>query len=306
MTQAPSPPPKQKSRLRKTISLFIKIAVTALCFWYISVKIDFGEALKALLNANWLLLTLALLFFVLSKVFSALRLNIYFRNIGVRLTTIANLRLYWLGMFYNLFLPGAISGDAYKVVLLNRRFSASYKKASAAVLLDRFSGLIALGLILAVYGTIVLKEPFWDILLVAGALLSLGGFYVATRFLFRDFLPGFLSTFLWGLGVQLSQVVCIYLIMAGLNIPPSQSEWIFIFLAAAVVTILPLSLGGGLGTREIVFAEGARFFSLDLQTGIAISLLFYLVTVIGSLPGLIYVFTGPLAEKNNATDGVRA
>jgi hypothetical protein len=52
-------------------------------------------------------------------------------------------------MFYNLFLPGAISGDAYKVVLLTRKYDVSYKKITAAVLLDRFSGLLALGLILS-------------------------------------------------------------------------------------------------------------------------------------------------------------
>ena len=65
-------------------------------------------------------------------------------------------------------------------------------------------------------------------------------------------------------------------------------------LVAAVISILPISLGGGLGTRELVFAEAAQYFQLDPQTGVIISLLFYLLTVAGSLPGLYFIFRDPL------------
>ena len=100
-----------------------------------------------------------------------------------------------------------------------------------------------------------------------------------------------------GGAVQLSQVVCLYFILLSLHIPWDQHEWIFIFLASAVVSVLPISLGGGLGTREVVFAEGARYFHLDPQLGVTISLLFYLQTVIGSLWGLYYSFHDPLKGK---------
>jgi hypothetical protein len=199
-------------------------------------------------------------------------------------------------MFYNLFLPGAISGDAYKVVLLNRRYKTSYKKTSAAVLLDRFSGVLALGVILCVYGTIVLNNYKYDVLLIAAAVLAFTGFYFVIRFLFKDFLQSFLPTFFWALAVQFSQVICIYFIMLSLHLSFLQNEWIFIFLLAAVVSVLPISLGGGLGTREFVFVEGARFFHLDPQTGIIISLLFYLLTVMGSVWGLYYNFHDPLKD----------
>ena len=89
------------------------------------------------------------------------------------------------------------------------------------------------------------------------------------------------------------QVICIYFILLSLHVP-LQAEWIFIFLVAAVISILPISLGGGLGTRELVFAEAAQYFQLDPQTGVIISLLFYLLTVAGSLPGLYFIFRDPL------------
>src|SRR5688572_3775918 len=136
----------------KVIKLLVKLAVTVACLWYISGKIDFEKAGTALNNANWNLLLLALLAFILSKFISAIRLNIYFKNIGIHLSQWTNMKLYWLGMFYNLFLPGSISGDAYKVILLTRKYNVPYRKTTAAVLLDRFSGLAGLGLVLAIYG----------------------------------------------------------------------------------------------------------------------------------------------------------
>lgn len=294
--KTPPPPQKKETPLARFLKLLLKIAITALCFWYITTKIDFGKALAALGKANWALLFVALLFFIISKLLSAIRLNINFRNIGLILPESTNMRLYWLGMFYNLFLPGAISGDAYKVVLLNRRYGTSYKKASSAVLLDRFSGVLALGVILSAYGIAVLHNPLYDVILIAGSVLAIAGFYFIIRFLMKDFLPGFFPTFLWGLAVQLSQVICVYFILSSVHLPWQQHEWIFIFLASAVISVLPISLGGGLGTREVVFAEGARFFHLDPQMGVVVSLLFYLITVAGSLWGLYYNFHDPLRE----------
>ncbi len=292
-------PEKKESSVSKIVKLLIKIVVTILCFWYISTKIDFTKAWEALLKANWWFLLLAVLSFTFSKLLAAFRLNINFRNIHINLSEWKNIKLYWLGMFYNLFLPGSISGDAYKVIILTKKFKTPYKKTTAAVLLDRFSGLLALGIILSVYGVIVLDKNLWDGLLIAGSLMAIAGMYIAVRFLFKDFLPGFWSTFLWGMGVQIFQVICLYCVLTSLHIPLIQSQWIFIFLVASVVSVLPISLGGGLGTREFVFVEGAGFFKLDPHLGIVISLLFYLSNLLSSVWGAYFVFHDPLKEVNS-------
>src|SRR5688500_13437223 len=99
---------KKESALSKCLKLTLKIAITALCFWYISTKIDFSRALESLMAANWWYLLLAVLSFMFSKLLAAFRLNINFRNIKIHLPEWKNIKLYWLGMFYNLFLPGSI------------------------------------------------------------------------------------------------------------------------------------------------------------------------------------------------------
>ena len=295
-----SPPPK--SSLKKFVELSLKLVITIACFWYISTKINFSDAWTALLKAKWWLLFIAVLFYFISKIISGFRLNINFRNINLYLSEWDNMKLYWLGMFYNLFLPGAISGDAYKVIILNKTFKAPIKKTSIAVLLDRVSGLLGLGVLLSVYGLIVLDNYLFYILLVTGCLISILIFYLIIRSFFKDFLPGFLSTFLLGLLVQTLQVICIYFIMWSLGISFHNSEWIFIFLISSAISVLPISLGGGLGTRELVFAEGARFFNIKPELGIIISLLFYLNNLLSSAGGAYFIFHSPLKKNNSVLE----
>lgn len=291
--------PVKESKSLKWLKLLMKIAVTIACLWYVSGKIDFAKAGIALRNANWFYLFLALLAFVISKLVAAIRLNIYFRNININLPAWQNIRLYWLGMFYNLFLPGSISGDAYKVILLKRKINAPYKRTTSAVLLDRFSGLLGNGLILAIYSIFVIKNSTYIIGIVGAVLLAIVVFYFMVNRWLKDFISSFFPTLLLGILVQASQVVCAYLIMAALGIPAQTSQYVFIFLVSSVVAVLPLTIGG-LGAREVVFLEGSKYFGLGQEPSVIISLLFYLMTLITSSIGSYYVFKDPLGEKNKA------
>jgi uncharacterized membrane protein YbhN (UPF0104 family) len=288
------PAPQGKN---KRWQLWVKLTVTAVCLWYVSGKIDFSRAGEALATAKWIFLAPAFLLFIFSKWIAAIRLNIYFSNIGIQLPQSQHTRLYWLGMFYNLFLPGSISGDAYKVILLTKKYGVPYRKTTAAVLLDRLSGLLGLGLLLAGYGFIVLTEAWFATGLAAAAIIAVIVLYVVTIKFFPDFKSSFWSTLLLGIAVQAVQVGCIYCIMAGLGIPASQSLYLFVFLVSSVVAVLPLTIGG-LGIRELVFLEASARSGLVQESAVLISLLFYLVTLLASLWGMVYVFRDPLKVKD--------
>ena len=111
--------PKQLTNY-KFLKLFLKVAVSAACLWYVFTKIDFSEVISAVKKANGWWLIAGFIIYTISKFLGAKRLNIYFKNIDIHLPEWQNIKLYWLGMFYNLFLPGAITGDAYKVLLLSK------------------------------------------------------------------------------------------------------------------------------------------------------------------------------------------
>lgn len=280
-------------KVKKWLKRLIKIVITALCIWYISHKIDGKKMSEVLVLANPFWIVAAIGAFMFSKMLSSIRLNVYFRNIGIYLSEWKNIRLYWLGMFYNLFLPGSISGDAYKVVRLTKDYNVAYKKTTAAVLLDRFSGLLALGILLGIFWTIAFKGGYYSSWLMAGILLGIPVFYFLVKICFPYFLPGFFPTFGWGLAVQLFQVVCMYCILQALHIPTHTGNYMLIFLISSVVAVLPFTIGG-LGAREVVFLWGAHIFGLDHTVSVMASLLFYGATVASSLPGLPFIFIDPL------------
>jgi uncharacterized membrane protein YbhN (UPF0104 family) len=280
-------------KVKKWLKLLIKIVITALCIWYISNKIDLKKLSEVLVLANPLWIIASIGAFMFSKMLSSIRLNVYFRNIDIHLPEWKNIQLYWLGMFYNLFLPGSISGDAYKVVRLTKDYNVAYKKTTAAVLLDRFSGLLALGLLLGVFWIFAFKGGYYSVWLMTGILLGIPVFYFLIKIFFPYFLPGFFPTFSWGLAVQIFQVVCMFCILQALHIQTHTENYMLIFLISSVVAVLPFTIGG-LGAREVVFLWGAHIFGLDHTVSVMASLLFYGATVASSLPGLPFIFIYPL------------
>jgi hypothetical protein len=278
---------------KNALKLIVKLVVTGLCLWYVSGKIDWVLAAQLLQQSNWVWLLVATVLFTASKFVSAFRLNIYFSNIKVHLSQSANLRLYWLGMFYNLFLPGGIGGDAYKVILLNKKQQHPIKLLSAAVLLDRISGVVALGILAAFYFMLIDNDNLYARLMLIGILPGLGIYYFIVQRFFPSFLKGFWSTLWMGLVVQVLQVCCIYALMLSIQIDISTSAYIFIFLLSSVVAILPFTIGG-LGAREVVFLWGSTMFMLDKHQSVYISILFYLITVLVSLIGIKWVYKQPL------------
>ncbi len=293
MTEAA--PQASKSPAKRFFILVIKIAASAGCFWYISTKIDFGKAVGTLKEANKLYLLMGLFLYFVSKIIASIRLNIYFKNIGIRLSQTSNFKLYLLGLFYNLFLPGSIGGDAYKVILLKKKLNAPYRKTSTAVLLDRFTGLLGLGLVLCFYSFLVVVNKWYAAAILTSFFLSVIITFFSMRKWAKEFLPGFWSTFFYGLLVQLFANVSAYLIILSLGITTHLNEYLFIFLVASVAAVLPITLGG-LGAREIVFYQLSNYFKLDIHGSVLIGLLFYFMVVITSATGLVYLFKDPLKD----------
>ncbi|HEY0667897.1 MAG TPA: lysylphosphatidylglycerol synthase transmembrane domain-containing protein, partial [Sphingobacteriaceae bacterium] len=138
-----------KARIWSIIKIVLKIGITALSLYLVFKKVDPKDLKSAFSTTNPLFLLAALIFFVISQVISASRLNSFFKGIGLHISEGYNFRIYLLGMFYNLFLPGGIGGDGYKVFLLKKLHKTSARKLLWAIFFDRLSGLWALALIIS-------------------------------------------------------------------------------------------------------------------------------------------------------------
>lgn len=269
------------------LKAFLKIALSGAALWYVFTKIDLQEVFLIFSHVNYGWLIAATMLFIVSKVFSSYRLNIFFRNIGAGLTERSNLRLYLLGMYYNLFLPGGIGGDGYKIFLLNRQYKVKAKKLFWAVLLDRVNGVLAL-FILAMAMTPFIPIPgLYKTLAMIAIPVSFAAYYLIVRFFFRDFFQGVNKTNLLSLAVQLSQVIAAWFILFANHNQDNTISYLFLFLISSIVATLPITIGG-IGSREITFLFGAELMHLDVHLSIALSLLFYVITAVVSLSGIYF------------------
>ncbi len=277
--------------LRKKLITIAKIAISAILIYFIFTKVDFKEVLDIVRKTNPFYLVLAILFFVTSKVLASIRLNLYFHELGIKLTQKSNLKLYLLGMFYNLFLPGGIGGDAYKGYLIKKKFEADTKKVISVLVLDRLSGLLLL-FIYACILAVVLNNTWlnkFEIPIGALGILSILVFWYLNKRFFNFVLPVFWKSFALSALVQLSQLICIFFVLQALSIQTNEIAYLFIFLISSIVSVLPLTIGG-IGSREVTFFYGATLLALDENTSISISMVFFLITALVSLFGIAYHF----------------
>src|SRR5699024_7741304 len=102
-------------------------------------KISWQQTWALLSSANIFWIIVAFIFFNLSQFLSAKRLLNFYHALKLPLGYRLNLKLYYKGMFYNLFLPGGIGGDGYKVHFLYKAYHQSVKKLITATLIDRIN-----------------------------------------------------------------------------------------------------------------------------------------------------------------------
>ncbi|GGD72257.1 hypothetical protein GCM10011412_07370 [Maribacter cobaltidurans] len=194
-------------------------------------------------------------------------------------------------MFYNLFLPGGIGGDAYKGYVIKKTFEVPTKRVVSILVLDRLSGL----LLLFVYACILLLalenqvlESYWWVFLILIP-LSVGVFYFLNKKFFNYVLPIFWKSVGYSAMVQLAQLFCVLCIMRALSIEGNTIAYLVIFLVSSIVSVVPLTIGG-LGSREVTFFYGAALLNLEESTSVGISVVFFLITALVSLTGIFFHF----------------
>ena len=276
-------------RVKRLIKTVLKFGLTIAALYFVFTRIEFGSVMGLIAGSDLLLLLAAFLLFVASKIVSAFRLNIFFRRTGLDLTELQNLRLYLLGMFYNLFLPGGIGGDGYKIYLLQKHYKTGTVKLFGSVLTDRLSGMAMLAVLALLLFSLIDIPLWWN---RAGFLLIplvIAGLYLFCRLFYRYFLPVFTRTMLYSLLVQVLQMACATMIVLALGGGGGQlPDYLLVFLVSSMIAVLPISIGG-MGVRELTFMYGAGLLGIDQGLAVSVSLLFYIITAMVSLAGVYYV-----------------
>lgn len=289
---------KLNPKTKKYIITGIKLTISLVLIYYIFfVKLHIFDILSHYKDANWLYIIIATLLYVLSQALSVFRLDYYFRDINLDLSYKSNARLYFLGMFYNTFVPGGIGGDAYKVYILNKNYKISLKQISQAVFLDKIIGLSAM-LLMIIFLIFLSNLTDYAWVQYGSLAVSIIGF-VAVPFvlgkIFSTHKRTFFNSMIYSVVLQLIQVGMLYFVLEGLNIHPENfSIYLLIFLVSGILSIISFS---GFGIREAVFMYAAHRFNFDETLATSAAFIFSIITISISFVGIIYLFKGVKIEE---------
>lgn len=215
------------------------------------------------------------------------------------------------GHFFNLLMPGAVSGDLIKAWRVMRHAKTLRTEAFASVFLDRLIGLISLICMAAALMLInferfnsdpYLRPVMWLCVISALALTAIAVLNANSRRRFINesswliklfpalsgILPRLEVAVRWGaakpdvtakmvilsLANHIDMVLCGYFIARAMNLPITLSDSLVVFPVVSAAVMLPLT-PGGLGTREAVTVYLLSRFGIAEAQAMALSLLFF-------------------------------
>ena len=316
--------------MKETIKLILKLVFAGAIIYYLvkSDKLDFSLIGQSLNDGyNWLYC-----FLILCSIdgISAIRWRWLLKTSSdAELPIISMIRVTWIGLFFNSFLPGAVTGDFIKLVYardLDPKLSKTFLVMS--VLMDRVLGLMGLLLLLGIatslnFSEIVNVSPAMEKIVYFNLLLFLGAiFFVITLFLpesIQNFIKNLTDkipvighkvsqtlTQVWIMGkdkmvviksILLSVVLhfgalsAFYIISSPFYSKEIPLQYVFSFIPIGfMATAVPIS-PAGLGVGHAIFDKLYEF--MGIAGGAGFFNLYFLCLVLANSLGLIpYLFGG--------------
>jgi glycosyltransferase 2 family protein len=287
----------------KVVKTPLKIVITILLIYLVFQKIDFKDIRKLYLTSNLFYIFLAFLAYFFSQVVSSWRLLSFLKSIGINVSLLFNFKLYLLGLFYNIY--GGIGGDGYKIYLLRKRFQKRTRRIVFAILLDRVSGLWAIGFLFAALILMIprIRIPWYLIVSVVSS-ATLVYYFVLQQF-FRRYNSNFIKAHLKAIVVQSLQLLSVIFILLSQNFTGKFSPYLFSFLVSSVAAVIPIG-AFGFGTREYVMIHISEVFDMKQSLAVFVTFTFSILSTIVALSGLWFVYRSrefdPLPTEEEAKE----
>jgi uncharacterized protein (TIRG00374 family) len=309
----------------KMLLLSIKVLLSLALFAYVVAKVSPGNVWAVVRRANPTYLGAAAGLFMLSNLIGSWLWAHLLRAQGVKIPYRNAAAYYFVGLFFNNFLPSNIGGDIARISDASK-YATKVSSVFSATLMDRLLGVLAIALLAviasfasldrfhlyAIYGGIVI------IFLLALALfLSIfhRGVLKAFEWPFRalglrsveraigrllDDLHGFRNetgalraAFLATILVQISRIYVHYLVGVSLGVRLAAGYYFLFVPVLAALVSLPISMNG-LGIREGASVVLFQMAGLTREQAFTIPFVTYLMSVfISLLGGLIFVTRSP-------------
>jgi uncharacterized membrane protein YbhN (UPF0104 family) len=299
---------------------FLRLGVSAVLLALLAWRSDWGQIghVFAHLRIEYWLAAAGLYLF--TQAASALRWQLFARPLEFRRPFGDYLRFYFIGMFFNLFLPTSVGGDVVRAFYLDGK-SGHRLTAFLSVMADRLSGLgVLVGLACAATFFCPAALPVWvplSVWISAGCgllalLVSPLLFRMTNRFdRIRRLASGIqlylgkpqllLWTTLLSLFVQGSNVVLVWLVGQAIDAPvPASYYWIVVPMVT-LLTLLPVSLNG-MGVREGGMALFLAPLGIREATALSLSFLWFSIYTAISLCGAVVYLAGSLPRPEESKE----
>lgn len=301
-------------RKKRTVNYSIKLAVTTALLFLIFRNVNSGDASAAITAASPRYLLAALLLQLASTTVAGSRWYLIMSRIGFKNSWSFYLKSYFKGAFFNQGLPTSIGGDTLRILDCSRD-KGTAEDAFYGVFIDRIIGLAGLLLLnitaLSLNRTLLPVNVFYPLLgilsCLTGGLILL--FYLRKfRFVVTGKYLGFLGRLseryfqvyssLTSISMQLALSILTHLLamlaffMIGRSVGLDFPLQVYLILVPPVIllTILPISLAGW-GVREGAMVGFFLLIGADKSRVLTFSILYGLVALVASLPGLAVYLT---------------
>jgi uncharacterized protein (TIRG00374 family) len=332
--EAQSLKPEAKAPLLRRSGLFFKPLVSlALYVFIFTYWVDVADLADRLQSTRVQYVLVGVVLYCIGQMISAYKWYLLLKPIRLVTSYGRAVAFYFIGMFFNIFLPTIVGGDAVKAILLSRETGAT-GRATMSVFMERNVGLLALltiATIAAWYAPPVrlfgLSLPAMVLLLLVGyiaanlvlasprayaaadaivAVTPLGAMRHRVSSLYEGFVPyrshiGVLTIAI-GLSFLFQAVVIGVVFLNALALGQSFS------ISALAVFVPLISLAGmvpvtvnGLGVREALYVLLFGQLGTSHDLSVSLALLYLAVTFMASLPGgIVYALLRGRGEPRGA------
>ncbi|MCX6550144.1 MAG: lysylphosphatidylglycerol synthase transmembrane domain-containing protein [Acidobacteria bacterium] len=304
---------------RSLLSTLLKVAVTLGLYVLVFYKIDFHDFWARLQTARVGWVALGVLAYAAGQWLSAWRWWVLLRPVQLTVPYLRMVAFYFIGMFFNFFLPTIVGGDAVKAILLARETGAP-ARATMSVFMERNVGLLALLAIATIAAVFAPPVAVKGVSLLHLTLLLFAGFIVANVVLadrrayhvidylvamtplarissraasLYDAVVPYRERRWWGLVAAtigqsfLFQGVVILVVFLNANAldqhVPVAALAVFVPLIS-LAGMLPISVNG-LGIREALYLLLFGRIGVPADVAVSLAVLYSVVTFAASLPG---------------------
>ncbi len=298
-----------------SLGVVVRIVITLLIFGLLFRSVDFDGVKQSVENIVPRLLLLGVLFQIMSTMLAAYRWYLVMQPLGYEFNFSFFLRSYFKGSFFNQALPTSIGGDAIRVLDVARR-QGRKRDAFYGVFIDRVLGLVGLLLLNLIAHAINPELLPHGVFLTVTWLVACGlaGFVVLLLLHRIQWLERWRITRVFlkisrqlgkvvhsplkmgsqlGLSVMVHLLALIAIFLIGRSVAVEYDLLTFLIVVPPVIllTLIPLSLAGW-GIREGAMIGFFTLIGADQAAVLAMSIVYGVVLIIASLPGLLVYLKG--------------